>query len=234
MNPLPAPRPTLVLMLLTGVFLSACNPAEKPEKTPAASEAPNADAFLILPGDYAAKTTVADLEARFGAANVLRETVPEPQVVLFPEDPTRRAHIFFHDEEAFKDLARISVEDPGSLWRGKHGVHLGMTFAKVRELNGKPFYYDGFNGKKRAWVRDGWSPSLDDDDSTLGAFDTAENEHLYFEIEFGPDDTSQLKSGTDLPDDEYLLSDDPRFPRLGERILVTQMSAWNSLDDEWE
>lgn len=121
---------------------------------------------------------MADLEARFGAVNVLRETVPEQRVVLFPEDPTRRAYIFFHDEETFKNLARVSVEDPGSLWRGESGVHLGMTFAKVRELNGKPFYYDGFNEKKRAWVRDGWSPSLDDDDSTLGTFDTAENEHL--------------------------------------------------------
>lgn len=36
-----------------------------------------------------------------------------------------------------------------------------------------------------------------------------------------------------LTSDEYLSSDDPRFPKLGERIVVTGIGASSSLDDEW-
>ncbi len=197
-------------------------------------EATSSDAFLLLPGDYAQKTTVADLEARFGVTNVRRETGPEPHVVLFPDDPTRRAYLSFYEPETFKELARISVTDPGSRWRGKHGVHVGMTFTKLRELNGKPFLYSGFDEQKRGRVHDGWSPSLSDDDATLGAFDVAENDHLYFDVELGVEDPSRLKTASDLPVDENLSSDDPRFPRLGELIRVTGIGASSSLDDEWE
>ena len=177
---------------------------------------------------------MADLEARFGKANVRREAGPEPRVVLFPDDPTRRAYVTFHEAEAFKDLARISVTDPGSRWRGKHGVHVGMTFAKLRELNGKPFFYSGFDEQKRGQAHDGWSPSLSDDDATLGAFDVGENDHLYFDVELGVGDPSRIKAASDLPADENLSSDDPRFPRLGELIVVTGIGASSSLDDEWE
>ena len=38
----------------------------------------------------------------------------------------------------------------------------------------------------------------------------------------------------DLPTDEQLSSDDPRFPHLGEFIVVTGIGASSSLDDEWE
>jgi hypothetical protein len=234
MNPLPLSHPACALIALTGMFLAACKPAEKSQATPAAPEAPAADSFLILPGDYAQKTTVADLEARFGAANVRRETAPEPRVVLFPDDPSRRAYVTFFEREAFKELANISVTDPGSRWRGKHGVHVGMTLAKLRELNGKPFYYQGFDEEKRGWVHDSWSPALSDEDSALGAFDVGENDHLYFNVELGVGDPTLLKSSSDLPADERLSSDDPRFPRLGEIIVVTRIAGSCSLDDEWE
>ncbi len=226
------------LVLGAGVLLAACKPGEEPAEArneAADSEAATAaDAFLVLPGDYAQGTTVADLEARFGKSNVRRETAPEPRVVLFPDDPSRRAYVTFHETEEFKELARISVTDPGSRWRGKHGAHVGMTFAKLNELNGKPFFYFGFDERKRGVIRDGWSPALDDDDGALGAFDASEDERLYFEIDLGVGDPAGLKAASDLPDGEYLLSNDPRFPRLGELIVVTGIGASSSLDDEWE
>jgi hypothetical protein len=225
-----------VLILIASVFLTTCKPEENtvatPDKTPPAASTA-ADAFLMLPGDYAQKTTLADLEARFGKANVRRETEPSPRVVLFPDDPTRRAYITFHEAENFKELASISVTDPGSRWRGKHGVHVGMTFAKLQELNGKPFYYYGFDEQKRGQVHDGWSPAIGEE-ATLGAFDVGENDHLYFNVELGVSDPSRLKTASELPADENLLSNDPRFPRLGELIQVTRIGASSSLDDEWE
>jgi hypothetical protein len=224
-------------VLGTSVFLVSCKPGEKTGAAPAKAAnsqiAPVADNFLVLPGDYAESTTMAELEARFGKENVRREMEPEPRVVLFPDDPTRRAYVTFY-EKTFEHFAGISVTDAGSRWRGKHGVHVGMTFAKVRELNGKPFYYSGFDGQKQARAHGGWSPALDDDGGSLGKFDVSEGERLYFDIDLGVRDGLPQGEIPALPGDEHLSSDDPRFPNLGEVIVVTGIGASSSLDDEWE
>ncbi len=235
MNPLRHSLSVRVLIVLMSVILAACKPGAKPDTTVAETVIPQAaaaDDFLILPGDYAEKTTVADLEARFGKANVRHETEPEPRVILFPDDPTRRAYAHFY--ESTKGLTRIDVNDPGSRWRGKHGVHVGMTLAKLRELNGKPFYYSGFDEQKRAIAHDAWSPSMGDDDATLGAFDVSAGDRLYFDVELGVGDASRVTKASDLPPDEQVSSDDKRFPHLGDIIVVTGFSASSSLDDEWE
>lgn len=228
----------ILLLVSTCLVLTGCKSSEKPhasstrEKTAAASA--SFDAFLILPGDYKQSTNLTDLEARFGATNLRKETGDEPRIVLFPDDPARRAYLTFHDPEAHEQLARIVVTDPGSLWRGKHGVHVGMAAAKVRELNGKPFFYSGFDSQKRAVAHDGWSPALDDDEKQpLGNFDVAEGDDLYFELEFGIAEPSKLTAPTDLPADEHLSSDDPRFPKFKELAVVTAIVSSSSLDDEW-
>jgi hypothetical protein len=220
-------------MIGTCAFLASCKPGEKTGRA-TGETAILADAFLLLPGDYSESTTLAELEARFGKANVCREMEPEPRVVLFPDDPTRRAYVTFYEKETFEHFASISVTDAGSCWRGKHGVHVGMTFAKVRELNGKPFFYSGFDGQKRARAHGGWSPALDDDDGSLGKFDVTKGERLYFDIEFGVHDPLPQNQTPVLPVDEYLSSDDPRFPNFDETIIVTGICASSSLDDEWE
>lgn len=234
----PSVRSHRALVLIAGVFLAACKPGEKPgeaPKEPAAAEATtNADAFLVLPGDYAESTTAADLEARFGKANVRRETEPEPRVVLFPDDPTRRAYVTFYDEETLERFAGITVTDPGSRWRGKHGVHVGMTMAKVRELNRKPFYFFVDDERQHGRAHDGWSPALDDDDGALGAFDVEEGERLYFDVDLGPADPATLKALPAQPEGEQISSEDPRYRELREVIIVTGIGASSSLDDEWE
>jgi hypothetical protein len=206
----------------------------------AAGDVKNAptDSALLLPGGYSQRTTLADLEARFGKSNV--RIVPEPgeparrSVVLFPDDPTRRAYATFHDAQALEDLAGISVRDEGSLWRGKHGVHVGMSFSALRKLNGKPFWFSGFDSERRAYAHDQWSPALDDDDGRLGALDVDESEHMYFGVELGLRDSGSDVRASDYPADDSVSSDDPRFPRLGELVVVTGFSATTSLDDEWE
>ncbi|RYD20359.1 MAG: hypothetical protein EOP88_15325 [Verrucomicrobiaceae bacterium] len=232
-----------MLSLHTGILIAtclvpaACRSREQPPAPPAgevARETAAADVFMVLPGDYNESISVADLEARFGAANVKREGGEEPRVVLFPDDPTRRAYVSFYEQEKYEHLARIMVTDPDSRWRGKHGVHVGMSVAKLRELNGKPFYYSGFDQQRRGSVHDGWSPALEDDEKQpLGNFDVSEGDRLYFDLELGVADPSKVTSPGDLPVDEHLSSDDPRFPRFRELVTVTAISASSSLDDEW-
>ncbi len=219
-------------------FLASCEPGENgggdAEKAANMKVALPSDVFLVLPGDYEESTTLAGLEERFGKGNVRREMEPEPRVVLFPDDPTRRAYVTFYVRETIEHFAGISVTDAGSRWRGKQGVHVGMSFSEVRELNGKPFNYFGFDGRKRARARDGWSPALDGDGGSLGKFDVEEGERLYFDIEFGVPDRLAAGDVPALPVDEYLSSDDPRYPNLGGVLVVTGIGASSSLDDEWE
>ena len=238
----------LATMLCVGA-LCACQPPASP--TPANSASPVSaqpagadqkiaptDSSLVLPGDYSQRTTVADLEAQFGKHNVTIVQEPgEPpsrSVVLFPKDPSRRAYARFHDPEALTDLASISVTDADSLWRGKHGVHVGMSFSTLRKLNGKPFWFYGFDSERRASAHDQWSPALDGDDGRLGAFDVEEGEHMYFGVELGLRDSTGEIPASAYPADDSVSSDDPRFPRLGELVVVTGFNATTSLDDEWE
>ena len=217
----------------------ASTPAVTQTTTDVPIAEPSVDASLVLPGPFAEATTIADFERMFGKPNVTVSEVRDPggrvsrSLVLFPDDPARRAYVAFHDDEAMTGVASIMVRDAGSLWRGKHGVHVGMSFADLRQANGKPFYFSGFDEEHRGWVRDQWSPALDDD-ATLGALDVGENEHMYFGVDLGV-----RGAGKDVPADAYpkedsTSSDDPRYPRLGEIVEVTAINAYTSLDDEWE
>jgi hypothetical protein len=196
------------------------------------------DARFVLPGRFSELTTRADLDAMFGTANVsLFEARDDDgrlwrSLVLFAQDPRRRAYLTFHDDANLAQLASIEVRDAGSLWRGKRGVRIGMSLAEVRAINGKPFALFGFDDRQRATVRDQWSPAIGDD-ATLGALDVDEGERLYFGVQFGP--RAHPPPARDaFPRNEYLPSDDPRLDALGELAEVTAFSAWSSLDDEWQ
>lgn len=207
-------------------LLAACSPG-----------APD-DALFVLPGDFSEDTTVADLEARFGKENVTVGEVPnsykEPPlgIILFPNDPTRRAYVAFWDEKPMGHLAGIQVVDAGSRWRGKHGVRIGMTLAEVRKINVKPFYISGFDAQGRGVAHNQWSPALDGDDGALGALDVEEGDRLYFEVSFGLRDPKTPRDTYPQEEGNYS-SDEPLFPRLGELFVVTGIAATSSLDDEW-
>ena len=227
------------------LFLVACGREAPPDvaaapapvpATPSAPAAPAEDAWFRLPGDYAESTSLADLRARFGDANVLVDESPQDdgsvrrRAVLFPDDPARRAYAEFHDAEAMAGLASLSVRDPESIWRGKGDVRVGTSFAGLVQANRGPFYFSGFDAEGRGWVRDQWSPARDDAPE-LGALDVGEGEHMYFGVDLGLRDPA----AAGVPRDEYsAASDDPRWPALGESAVVTAIVASTSLDDEWE
>jgi hypothetical protein len=196
------------------------------------------DAGFSLPGDYSEHTTVAEFQVRFGPENVqvarLSDTEDSPQgLVLFPGDPSRRAYVAFHDEDTLTGVASITVRDRGSRWRGKRGVHVGMSFSDLRRTNGKPFYFSGFDTDLQGYVQDAWSPSLDSNDNTLGALDVGPGEEMYFAVDLGALPATIPIHASWYPHDEMSVSsDDARFPRLGELFEVTAIRAFTSLDDE--
>ena len=207
---------------------------------PASAQDPRSDTAFLLPGTFSEQTTLADLEALFGKSNV---RITEAQgdggtrgrsVMLFPDDPSRRAYVDFHDSEALKGVQSISVNDAGSRWRGKHGVFVGMSFAELRRLNGKPFWFSGFDSQRRGSAHDQWSPAGEGDDGRLGALDVEEGEHMYFSVDLGLRSQAKDIPVDAWPRDDHISSDDPRYPRLGELVEVTAISATTSLDDEWQ
>jgi hypothetical protein len=221
----------MLRIVLMSLGLAACAAAVGAEPAP--------DPAYALPGDYAEATTVAEFQARFGEANV--EITGQPgeggfyhRVVLFPDDPSRRAYVDFYEDDPLAGVHGISVRDAGSKWRGKHGVHVGMSLAELRRINGKPFYFSGFDENLQAVAENAWSPALDDNDGTLGALDVAEGEHMYFGVTLGPRPSAGPVPVEAYPHEEASVSsDDPRYPRLGELFEVTGIRAYTSLDDEW-
>jgi hypothetical protein len=196
--------------------------------TPAADTDEPADAAFVLPGDFSEGTTVADLLARFGAANVQLTEEPDgdggvtPVVLLFPEDPTRRATVRYHYDDPLQTLASITVTEPTSRWRGKHGVRIGMSLAELREKNGRAFSYMGFDAGGNGRVRDAWD---------VGALDVTEGERLYLGVDLRLRDPGF--AGARPGEYDQVSSDDPSYAALGALVEVSAILAWSSLDDEW-
>lgn len=190
-----------------------------------------------LPGTFSQGTSLADLETRFGAAN-LRKVAPTAdtyhcEVILFPDDPVRRAHAFFYDCDKLDQLRSIEVRDRESRWRGKGGVHVGMPFTELRERNGKAFGFSGFDQDGKAAAHDQWSPAIGDD-ATLGKLDVEEGERMYFDVTLGLRVDAAATDKVMLPRDSYFPSDDPRIPPLAPLLEVVGFGASTSLDDEWD
>jgi hypothetical protein len=215
-------------VLPIAILVLACGHAAPPEEAPPAAAA---ETGLVLPGTFSEQTTLADLQARFGAENVrVTEVSDGPDstsfvALIYPDDPARRATARFWDGETMQHLASVTVTDPGSSWRGKLGIRIGTTFAELRSLNAAEFFYAGFYDDGSGSVRDGWN---------AGALDVVEGDALYFGIDLAIRPPPGVELGTVAPNGEpQLSSDDPRFPRVGELTVVTGLTAWSSLDDEW-
>ena len=221
------------LLLMTTVVSAQEQAPAKPPPAAAASQAEN----WQLPGTFSQGTSLADLQARFGAAN-LRKVKPAAdayscEVILFPDDPARRAHAFFYDCDKLDQLRSIEIRDRESRWRGKGGVHVGMSFAELRERNGKPFGFSGFDQDGTGTAHDQWSPAIGDD-ATLGKLDVEEGERMYFDVSLGLRADAPASDKAMLPRDSYFPSDDPRIPPLAPLLEVVAFGASTSLDDEWD
>jgi len=120
-------------------------------KAPVQPQAPAAvPATWILPGDFSPDTTLQDLQRRFGAGNVKVEQIPGAEgeslrgVMLFPDDPIRRATVYFQDEQSLLGLAMVSIDEDRSEWKLVSGAGIGTSLAELRRINGAPFTFSGF------------------------------------------------------------------------------------------
>ena len=102
-------------------------------------------------GVLTSTTSEADLVARFGKENVVRDSVvgsddgPEPGTVLFPTRPEARAQVFWNDPETRLRPSAIQVGEGGTAWRTATGIVAGMTLRDLERMNGRLFRMSGFS-----------------------------------------------------------------------------------------
>ena len=101
-----------------------------------------------------AGATGASLEQRYGAANVVQQSIPGAEgaesmgTVLFPSDPSRRVEIFWNDTPGRTSPASITItgtQGQRSQWTGPHSLTLGESMADVEHANGGAFTLYGFD-----------------------------------------------------------------------------------------
>ncbi|MET0227035.1 MAG: hypothetical protein ABW187_11375 [Dokdonella sp.] len=92
-----------------------------------------------------------DLRRRFGVANVSVAQIDGAEgetsrgIVLFADDPMRRAEIFPQDDANLRGISAIRVSGTQSRWQLDNGVHLGMTLAEMVRMNGAPISFNGLD-----------------------------------------------------------------------------------------
>lgn len=169
-----------------------------------------------LPGAFTAGTSRSWLEQRFGTANVRVGDVPGAEgetsrgVILFPDDPKRRAYVYFKDDEHLRDLAMLRVMDAGSQWQLDNGVGVGMSLSALVALNGKPIAFTGFDWDYGGVVSD-WHG---------GRLQPSTTEGFRRDIRLGHRDAA---SGRYPVGDDTFASDDRRYPRMGEVVIVGEI-----------
>lgn len=89
------------------------------------------------------------LRQLFGSGNVASETVAGSEgttldaTLVFPDDPSRRLVILWHDEYRRERPAAIIIRDDSG-WIGPGGVRLGSDLGEVEAVNAAPFRVLGF------------------------------------------------------------------------------------------
>ena len=171
----------------------------------------------VLPGAITRDTTLAQLKSRFGAANVAVQTLDGAEsetfegLVLFPDDPQRRAEIIPRGEHAGDGIAAIRVTGESSRWSLASGVRPGMTLYELVALNGKPVTFSGLDWDYGGAIQQWHGGKLEPADGGA-VFESLTLTH--------PDDAPD--GAYPLGDGEYR-SDDPKFPQQGRTLRVGQI-----------
>ena len=128
---------------------TASIPASPATVASAASDAARATTRL-LPQAFRGDESLASLQARFGADNVSVQEVPGAEgdvtrgIVLFPNDPMRRAMLYFADQDNLQQLTMVRIVDDESTWTIGDGLRMGTTLAELVAKNGAPIEFSGF------------------------------------------------------------------------------------------
>jgi hypothetical protein len=168
----------LLMLSIPLLFLLACSedpaPVVDPVPAPAPPEPaiPAEDLYQLAVGGngFRPDMRMADLRVRFGEHQVSAAEVPlgegqtEPGAVVHPQDPARRAYVYFLEGNPGSTISAIYIRDPESIWRGPLGLHLGNTSLDLDRMNGRPFRFLGFEwdygGYVSNWVEGALSRML--------------------------------------------------------------------------
>jgi hypothetical protein len=198
---------------------AAVAPAPAPAPAPALGEQP---ASYVLPGDFAPDVDVDALRKRFGASQVQIGDVPGAEgemfrgVILFPEDSTRRAYLYFQDEKALRGLSLVRIFETDTRWHLDNGVAMGMPLADLVKRNGRPIEYMGLD-----WDYGGTVTDLHG-----GALTPPANVAIRRNWQLGSVDSEK-----ELPENAYPVgdgtfsSDDPKYPDQGKNVVVRELSV---------
>lgn len=189
---------------------------ESPDIAPADQRAEYA-----LPGDFAPGTTAEALRKGFGDTQVRIGNVPGAEgetfrgVILFPDDSTRRAYLYFQDEQALRGLSLMRVFDHDTRWRLDNGIAMGMTLDELAKRNGRPIEYTGLG-----WDYGGTVTDLHD-----GALTPPGNDAVMRSWKLGAKDAEDEAASKAYPIGEGVFSsDDPRYPEQGRSVVVRELS----------
>ncbi|KRA76980.1 hypothetical protein ASD78_05040 [Lysobacter sp. Root667] len=212
----------------TAPALSAANAPRNATPAPAAPAATDnvaapATAALMLPGDFAPDTSPDELRKRYGAANVRLGKVPGaegeefPGVILFPDDPTRRAYLYFQNDQTLQGLSLVRVLDRESRWTLDNGLRMGMPLAEMVELNGKPISFYGLE----------WDYGGTIVDYHGGKLDARKDEQVGRSASLGLLDNGGqgIPQGKTPVGEGTYSSDDPKYPEQGKWIVISELSA---------
>ena len=151
-----------------------------------------------------------DLQNRFGAGNVEVAEIPGAEgesfrgVLLFPDDPGRRATVYFQDPQNLLGLAMVSIDEDHSQWKLVSGVGIGTPLSEVRRINGKPFTFSGFDWDYGGTIIDWHGGKL------APANDEAVFARVQLQMPQGNAGDKAYPQG-----DSQFSSDDPRWKDLG-------------------
>ena len=194
-------------------------PAASNDTLPASPQPAARNDTRMLPQAFTAGESLASLQARFGAANVRVEDIPGAEgdmvrgVVLFPDDPSRRAYLHFADAENLRGLALVRIVDPGSTWTLGDDVHMGTTLAELVARNGAPIDFSGF----------GW-----DYGGAIGGFHGGKLEPRNgswprSSFRLSPRPGTEANAGLPMGDATFS-SDDPKFADLATSVVVGELT----------
>jgi hypothetical protein len=163
-----------------------------------------------------ADDTLDTLRERFGAHNVRIAQVPAAEnlvrgIVLFPDDPARRAYLYFADPDRLRTLELVRVFDDASTWRLDNGVRVGLTLGELVAMNGRPLDFTGFGWDYGGAIADWHEGKLAPPPGVV---------RQGFALQ--PDD--DLPEGANLPQGEGTFrSDDPQYPGLLRDVRVGEL-----------
>ncbi|MFQ6310427.1 hypothetical protein [Lysobacter capsici] len=193
-----------------------------PAPTIAIEPAIQAVTDYVLPGALGPDVGPERLKQLFGAANVqISDHVPGAEgeesrgVILFADDPTRRAELHYQDQQQLRGLTYVVVRERGTRWRLDNGIGMGMRLTDLVRLNGKPIRFSGLGWDYGGTIHD-WNGGK------LASRDGDPVRRLA-QLDYVSD---QPVSGDAFPSgDRDVSSDDPRYPQQGRLLTVSVLAV---------